>query len=89
MLVVNKAMSIVTVRERVHAWEDRFRTAEGHSARKILCMTKTVVKVSPVVVPDSPKAKILLDRVRMEKMVWNEKVAARFFGMFVSGVTKR
>ena len=52
-------------------------------------MTKAVVKVSLVVVPDSPKAKILLDRVRMKKMVWNEKVAARFFGMFVSGVTKR
>ena len=97
MLVVNEAMSIVTEGERVHAWEDIFRTVvcsveetvvEGHAARKILGITKTMVKVSLVVVPDSPKAKVLLDRVRMEKMVWNKKVAARVLEMVIFGVTK-
>ena len=63
VLVVNKAMSIVTEGERVHAWEDRVRIVvssaeemitEVHAARKFSCMMKTVVKVCLVVVPDCP-----------------------------------
>ena len=62
--------------------------AEGHVGWKIFRMTKADIEVSLVVIPDTPEAKMLFDRVRVEKMVWNEKVATRFIKMVVSGITK-
>ena len=78
--VVNNGMGVVAKEERVLGRIKRVRTvvcgaketlAEGHVG------WKADVEVSLVVIPDSPKAKILLDQVRVEKMVWNEIVVAR------------
>ena len=97
VLVVNKAMSIVTEGERVDDRIESVRTtihgvkktvAEGHAGRKIFSMTKAVVKVSLVVVPDRSKAKVFLYRVRMIKVIWDKEVTGRVFRKVVSGVTK-
>ena len=96
-MFVNEAMSVFTEGERVHTWVNRLRTvvrsveemvAEGYTGQKISGMTKTVITVRLVVVPDSPKTKIFLDRVRMEKMVWNKIVTGRVLSKVVSGVIK-
>ena len=95
--IVNKAMSVIAVSKGRHTWKHRVGTlvssfpetlTEIHFWWKIFCAFETVVEMDLVVIPDCPNAKIFLNRIRMVKMIWDEKIAGKVSWKVVTKVVE-